>query len=158
MSHLCYEIQAWADRIGKPKRTDLGVEDSSLDAQIAGSNYAAEIKETYRKQLGAPAIHLPKFSAPIACAVSRQAKAIRPTRSKWGHPSAGKQQRSDAISNIRARVVESLTASTSGSAEGSPEAEMQLKKRLGKALKVRCQAWSSAVHKRRFHRSSWLKG
>ena len=84
MSHLCQEIQAWADRIGKPKRTDLVIEDSSLDAQIAGSSHAAEIQEAYRKQLGTSAIHLPILTAPLACAVSRQAKAIQPTRPNRG--------------------------------------------------------------------------
>lgn len=52
ISHICREIQTWAGKVGKKKRTDLVSLDTAFDNLLASSTFAAEMMDTYRRKLG----------------------------------------------------------------------------------------------------------
>lgn len=52
ISEICQQIQEWADKVGKPKRTELPEADTSLDEEVAQTSLQQEIKEQYLKTLG----------------------------------------------------------------------------------------------------------
>ena len=52
VSEICQQIDEWAAKVGKPKRTDLTPADTTFDEEIGKSSLAEEIKELYLKNLG----------------------------------------------------------------------------------------------------------
>ena len=52
ISDICVQINEWAAKIGKPKRTDIIEQDTTLDALLAGSEFAAEVRNIYLTKLG----------------------------------------------------------------------------------------------------------
>ena len=60
ISKVCEQIQTWADKIGKPKRTDITPADTSFDEEVASSSLPQDIKEEYLKNLG-------RLSAALIC-------------------------------------------------------------------------------------------
>lgn len=52
ISEICVQIQEWASKIGKPKRTDLVSPDTTYDEEVSKTSLAADIKELYSKNLG----------------------------------------------------------------------------------------------------------
>ncbi len=51
ISHVCKEIQAWAAKVGKPKRTDLIPADTAFDEELQKSSMGADIRAQYLQAL-----------------------------------------------------------------------------------------------------------
>ena len=52
ISHVCKEIQAWAAKVGKPKRTDLVPPDLAFDEELQKTSVSTDIKAQYLQALG----------------------------------------------------------------------------------------------------------
>ena len=51
ISEICVQIQEWASKIGKPKRTDLASPDTTFDEEVLKTSLASDIKDLYSKNL-----------------------------------------------------------------------------------------------------------
>lgn len=52
ITEICVQIQEWAAKIGKPKRTDLVSADTTFDEEVSTTSLAGDIKDMYAKNLG----------------------------------------------------------------------------------------------------------
>lgn len=52
VSEICKQIEDWAAKIGKPKRTDLVPVDTTFDEEVSSSSLSGQIKDLYLQNLG----------------------------------------------------------------------------------------------------------